>query len=97
LDLEVLKGNLDGLRTKIMTKTITFNELREIKDKLPSGSMKVIAQKLDLNEETVRNYFGGWNFERGESAGIHFEKGPNGGIVTLEDTTILDMAQKMIR
>jgi hypothetical protein len=97
LDLEVLKGNLDGLRTKIMTKTITFNELREIKDKLPSGSMKLIAQKLDLNEETVRNYFGGWNFERGESAGIHFEKGPNGGIVTLEDTTILDMAQKMIR
>jgi len=80
-----------------MTKTITFNELREIKDKLPSGSMKVIAQKLDLNEETVRNYFGGWNFERGESAGIHFEKGPNGGIVTLEDTTILDMAQEMIR
>ena len=80
-----------------MTKTITFNELREIKDKLPSGSMKLIAQKLDLNEETVRNYFGGWNFEKGESAGIHFEKGPNGGIVTLEDTTILDMAQKMIR
>ena len=80
-----------------MTKTITFNELREIKDKLPSGSMKLIAQKLDLNEETVRNYFGGWNFERGESAGIHFEKGPNGGIVTIEDTTILDMAQKMMR
>jgi hypothetical protein len=80
-----------------MAKTITFNELREIKDKLPSGSMKVIAQKLDLNEETVRNYFGGWNFEKGESAGIHFEKGPNGGIVTIEDTTILDMAQKMMR
>jgi hypothetical protein len=80
-----------------MTKTITFNELREIKDKLPSGSMKKIADKLDLNEETVRNYFGGWNFEKGESAGIHFEKGPNGGIVTLEDTTILDMAQKMMR
>jgi hypothetical protein len=88
---------LDGLRKKIMAKTITFNELREIKDKLPSGSMKVIAEKLDLNEETVRNYFGGWNFEKGESAGVHFEKGPNGGIVTIEDTTILDMAQKMMR
>ena len=80
-----------------MAKTITFNELREIKDKLPSGSMKKIAEKLDLNEETVRNYFGGWNFEKGESAGIHLEKGPNGGIVTIEDTTILDMAQKMMR
>ncbi len=79
-----------------MAKTITFNELREIKDKLPSGSMKKIAEKLDLNEETVRNYFGGWNFDKGQSAGIHFEKGPNGGIVTIEDTTILDMATKMI-
>jgi hypothetical protein len=79
-----------------MAKTITFNELREIKDRLPSGSMKIIADKLDLNEDTVRNYFGGWNFEKGESAGVHFEKGPNGGIVTIEDTTILDLAQKMI-
>lgn len=79
-----------------MAKTITFNELREIKDKLPSGSMKKIADKLKINEDTVRNYFGGWNFDKGESAGIHFEKGPNGGIVTIEDTTILDLAQKMI-
>jgi hypothetical protein len=79
-----------------MARTITFNELREIKDKLPSGSMKKIADKLDLNEETVRNYFGGWNFDKGQSAGVHFEKGPNGGIVTIEDTTILDMATKMI-
>ncbi len=79
-----------------MARTITFNELREIKDKLPSGSMKKIADKLDLNEETVRNYFGGMNFEKGQSAGIHYEKGPNGGIVTIEDTTILDIATKMI-
>ncbi|MFN8241680.1 MAG: DNA-binding protein [Bacteroidales bacterium] len=79
-----------------MATTITFNELRDIKDRLPSGSMRKIAEKLDLKEETVRNYFGGWNFERGESAGVHFEKGPNGGIVTIEDTTILDMAKKMI-
>jgi hypothetical protein len=87
---------LEGLRKKIMARTITFNELREIKDKLPAGSMKKIADKLDLNEETVRNYFGGWNYDRGQSAGVHFEKGPNGGIVTIEDTTILDMASKMI-
>jgi hypothetical protein len=79
-----------------MAKTITFNELREIKDRLPDGSMKKIAERLDLNEETVRNYFGGWNFDKGQSAGIHIEKGPNGGIVTIDDTTILDMARKMI-
>jgi len=79
-----------------MATTITFNELRDIKDRLPSGSMRKIAEKLDLKEETVRNYFGGWNYERGECAGVHFEKGPNGGIVTIEDTTILEMARDMI-
>jgi hypothetical protein len=80
-----------------MVKTITFNELRKIKDKLPSGSMKLIAEKLNLDEETVRNYFGGRNFDKGRSVGIHFEQGPDGGIVTFDDTTILDMAKNMIR
>jgi hypothetical protein len=80
-----------------MRKTITFNELRKIKDQLPSGSMKRIAEKLDLNEETVRNYFGGRNFDKGQSIGIHFEQGPDGGIVTFDDTTILDMAKGMIK
>jgi len=79
-----------------MTKTITFNELRKIKDQLPSGSMRKIAEVLDLNEETVRNYFGGRNYDKGESMGIHFEQGPDGGIVSFDDTTILDMAQRMI-
>lgn len=79
-----------------MAKTITFNELRKIKDLLPSGSIRKIAETLDLNEETVRNYFGGTNFDRGECVGIHYEQGPGGGIVTIDDTTILDMAEKMI-
>ncbi len=79
-----------------MSTTITFNELRKIKDQLPSGSMKIIADKLDLNEETVRNYFGGRNFDRGQTIGIHFEQGPGGGIVTFDDTTILDIAKDMI-
>jgi len=80
-----------------MSRTLTFNELRSIKDRLPAGSIKKIADKLNLSEETVRNYFGGWNFEKGESAGLHYEKGPNGGIVVIEDTTILDMAEKIIK
>ncbi|MGE5419068.1 MAG: DNA-binding protein [Chloroflexota bacterium] len=79
-----------------MTKTITFNELRKIKDALPSGSIRKIADKLDLNEETVRNYFGGKNFDKGQTVGIHYEQGPDGGIVTIDDTTILDMARTMI-
>ena len=75
-----------------MTRTITFNELRRIKDSLPDGSMQRIASELELNVETVRNYFGGTNFDKGKSIGIHVEQGPNGGIVELDDTTILDRA-----
>ena len=56
---------------------ITFNELRELKDKLPNGSMKKIADKLDIEEDTVRNYFGGTHYKEGEgtSAGIHIVSG----------------------
>ena len=80
-----------------MSITITFNELRKIKDQLPSGSIRKIADKLDIHEETVRNYFGGRNFEKGQSMGVHFEQGPGGGIVSIDDTTILDMARDMIK
>ena len=79
-----------------MNATITFNQLRKIKDSLPDGSMRAIAEELDLDVETVRNYFGGSNYDRGRSVGIHMEPGPDGGIVELDDTTILDMAKDMI-
>jgi hypothetical protein len=79
-----------------MSRTITFNKLREIKDQLPHGGVKEIARKLDMNEETVRNYFGGWNYDKGEAIGIHLEQGPDGGLVTFDDTTILDLAEEMI-
>ena len=75
---------------------ITFNELRRIKDSLPHGSMKTIADKLNLSEDTVRNYFGGSHYKSGVSVGIHVEQGPDGGIVTLDDTTILDLAKGML-
>jgi hypothetical protein len=75
---------------------ITFNELRRIKDNLPVGSMKKIAERLNLNEETVRNYFGGTNYNKGGCVGIHIEQGPDGGIVTFDDPTILDLAREMI-
>ena len=73
-------------------KTITFNELRKIKDSLPSGSMHRIADELGLSVETVRNFFGGHNFKEGESVGIHLEPGPDGSLVMLDDTTVLDKA-----
>ncbi|MDH6533383.1 DNA-binding protein [Parabacteroides sp. 52] len=75
-----------------MTKTITFNELRKLKDSLPDGSTHRIADELGLSVETVRNYFGGQNFKDGKSCGIHMEPGPNGGLVVLDDITIYERA-----
>jgi len=79
-----------------MTKTITFNELRKIKDALPNGSMTKIAETLGLEEETVRNYFGGSDYKNGKSCGIHIEPGPDGGIVMLDDTHIFDIAMQIL-
>ncbi len=79
-----------------MTKTITFNELRKVKDLLPSGSMTKIADELGLEKETVRNYFGGHNFKDGKSCGMHIEPGPDGGLVMLDDTQILDIALRIL-
>ena len=45
--------------------------------------------------ETVRNYFGG-KHESKECVGVHFEPGPDGGVVTLDDTTILDVAMRIL-
>ena len=75
-----------------MTRTITFNELRDIKDRLPDGTIHRIASELGVTVETVRNYFGGHNYKNGNSCGIHIEPGPGGGIVVLSDTFILDKA-----
>ena len=79
-----------------MIKTITFNELRRIKDSLPDGSMQRIADELGLSAETVRNYFGGHNYQDGSGCGVHIEPGTDGGMVQLDDTTILEMAQRIL-
>ena len=73
-----------------MNRTITFNELRKIKDSLPTGSMHRIADELNLSVETVRNFFGGHNFKDGKSVGIHLEPGLDGGLVMVHDTTVFD-------
>jgi hypothetical protein len=75
-----------------MSKLMTFNELRNLKDSLPDGSMHRIADELGVSVETVRNFFGGPNFQLGQSVGIHLEPGPDGGLVRIDDTTVLDKA-----
>lgn len=79
-----------------MPKTITFKELRRIKDSLPDGSIHVIADKLNITAQSVRNYFGGSNYQFGTNMGVHIEPGPDGGIVVLDDTKILDMALEIL-
>ncbi|MBD5249520.1 MAG: DNA-binding protein [Barnesiella sp.] len=80
-----------------MSKTISFNELRTLKASLPEGAMHQIADKLNTTVQTVRNYFGGTNYEFGKNSGIHIEPGPDGGIVVLDDTTIYDMALEILK
>lgn len=75
---------------------ITFNELRNIKHALPTGSVKRIANELGIDEQTVRNYFGAQKFENGVDVDSHIQPGPQGGIVSLSDTTILDAAKKIL-
>lgn len=75
---------------------ITFNQLRDIKHSLPTGSVARIASELSIEEQTVRNYFGASKYDDGKIVGKHIQPGPNGGIVNLEDLTILETAQRII-
>lgn len=79
-----------------MSKTISFNELRRLKDSLPDGATHQIADKLNVTVQTVRNYFGGTNYEFGKNHGVHIEPGPDGGIVVLDDPTIYEMAMEIV-
>ncbi|HKJ78506.1 MAG TPA: hypothetical protein VKA10_03180 [Prolixibacteraceae bacterium] len=80
-----------------MERKITFNELRKIKDSLPDGSIKKIANEFELSEETVRNYFGGANYTNGKAVGIHMEPGPNGGVVLIDNADILERAREILQ
>ncbi|GBU07566.1 hypothetical protein AwDysgo_08970 [Bacteroidales bacterium] len=75
-----------------MNKTVSFNELRRIKDNLPQGSMQKIAEELNISVDAVRNYFGGKHSVDVEGCGIHIEPGPDGGVVMLDDSAILEKA-----
>ncbi|MEM1319824.1 MAG: DNA-binding protein [Bacteroidota bacterium] len=75
---------------------ITFKELRKIKHSLPTGSIKRIANALQIEEQTVRNYFGAQKYANGQITGKHVQPGPDGGIVNLKDTRILEAARQII-
>ncbi len=75
---------------------ITFAELRKIKHQLPTGGVKAIAQELNLDEQTVRNYFGAKKYDDGEIVGKHVQPGPHGGYVNIENPEIIATAKKLI-
>ncbi len=56
---------------------ITFKELRNIKHSLPTGSVRQIAKELDVEEQTIRNYFGAKKYNNGAIAGKHIQPGPD--------------------
>ena len=76
--------------------TITFDELRSIKHRLPKGSIRRMAEQLKIKEQTIRNYFGAHDYTYGSPAGRHIQPGPHGGIVMLDDPRILELAQQLI-
>lgn len=77
---------------------ITFNELRQVKHSLPTGSVSRIAQELKISEQTVRNYFGAKKFgDATKPIGSHLQPGPGGGIMKLPDTKIYETALKIVR
>ncbi|MGL4909514.1 MAG: DNA-binding protein [Bacteroidales bacterium] len=76
-------------------EVITFNELRKIKHTLPDGSMQKIANLLGISPDSVRNYFGG-DHPNTPTVGIHYEQGPDGGIVTFDDPKILHIAKEIL-
>lgn len=75
---------------------ITFDELRRIKHALPQGSVARIASELGIEEQTVRNYFGAHDYENGQLVEFHIEPGPNGGIVHIEDSRIVERALQIL-
>jgi len=76
---------------------VSFNHLRRIKDSLPDGSMQAIANEFDMQKETVQNYFGGANYQKGKVVGLHVEQGPDGGIVQIDDPKIYYKACAMLK
>lgn len=75
---------------------ITYDELRQLKHRLPTGSVKRIATELGINEQTVRNFFGAKKAKDGELVGWHLDPGPHGGIMNISDPSIFNLAQKIL-
>lgn len=75
---------------------MTLSELRDIKHQLPTGSINRIASRLNMDEQSVRNYFGAKKYEKGSVPFHHVQPGPDGGIISINDPQILNLALEII-
>jgi len=75
---------------------ITFQELRNIKHSLPTGSIRRIAKELKMEEQTIRNYFGAKKQSPANNLGWHKLPGPDGGILRIDDLTIFNLAKQIL-
>lgn len=80
-----------------MSKRLTYNEFRMLRDNLPHGAIDKIAERVGITPDEVRHYFHA-SAEDGVPtvSGVHHEAGPNGGFVELDDLVILDAALELI-
>jgi hypothetical protein len=74
---------------------VTLEQLRDIKHRLPHGSITRIAQQLQVDEQLVRNFFGA-NVGGVHPDTWHHEPGPQGGIVHFDDTRIYEAAMQIL-
>ena len=103
LDLELSSYDYFGESYKIDVKDNQFNA--RLKNSLNCDSylsfylfsptanrvnLWLYTESADLEEVTI-------NFKQGESVGIHLEPGPDGGLVMLDDTTVLDKALAILK
>ena len=73
---------------------LSYKELRRIKDSLPSGSMRAIAKRLNVKESLVRSFF---RAEKAEDLGFYMESGPDGGLLFIDNSKILDAAFEILK
>lgn len=81
-----------------MKKKLLYSEFRMLRDNLPHGAIDIISKRLGITPDEVRHYFHA-TAEDGVPilTGLHHEEGPDGGIVELDDSIILDAALELIQ
>ena len=84
----------DELRQKSMNsiELLSMNEQQHVNKDSVSDKNEEIAKEMNMDEQTVRNFFGGDNYTDGQTVGFHLEPGPDGGICRIDDSSVIERA-----